>query len=45
LTRWLSGERSRIANSTLRLPITLFAWVYVACRTSIIEYGAEGCSP
>ena len=45
LTRWVSGERSRIAKRTLRLPTTLFAWVYVACRASIIEYGADGCSP
>ena len=45
LTRCVSGLTSRIANSTLRLPMTLLAWVYVACRTSIIEYGADGCSP
>jgi len=44
LTRWVSGDRSRIANSTLRLPTMLFDWVYVAWRTSIIEYGALGCS-
>ena len=31
LTRWQSGERSRIAKSRFRVPTTLFDWVKTAC--------------
>ena len=44
LTRWMSGLVSAIAYSRLRLPTTLFCWVYTACARSIMEYGAARCS-
>ena len=38
------GVGPAIAYITLRLPTTLFCWVYTACSRSIMEYGAERCS-